>query len=199
MKKWWVVVTYLIIPGIGGSGDAHWQTLWEAQWGADAVRIAPSSWSAPDLHDWVAAIERAAQTPALRDTELVLIAHSLGCWAAAAWLAGTTGGRVGAALLVAPPDPAGSAFPADAAASFVGVEAQTLPCPSMVIASANDPYSTFTNAEALAAAWGSDLRVVGALGHLNAASGIGAWSQGRRLLDGLLASTSISTSTSARA
>ncbi len=54
------VLAYVIIPGIGGSGGAHWQTLWEDEWGSDAVRIAPASWSEPDLADWVQAIERAA-------------------------------------------------------------------------------------------------------------------------------------------
>lgn len=70
----------------------------------------------------------------------------------------------------------------------MSVEAQMLRCPSMVVASANDPYATVTSAGALAAAWGSDFRVAGALGHLNAASGIGEWSQGRRLLEGVLTS-----------
>ncbi len=44
------VIGYVMVPGIGGSDDAHWQTLWERRWGDEiAVRIEPSSWSQPDL------------------------------------------------------------------------------------------------------------------------------------------------------
>ena len=42
----------VIIPGIGGSGPTHWQTLWESD---GSTRIAPSSWDEPDLADWLAA------------------------------------------------------------------------------------------------------------------------------------------------
>ncbi|WP_370592034.1 alpha/beta hydrolase [Streptomyces sp. JHA19] len=41
------VVAYVIIPGFDGSDEQRWQTLWERQWGASAVRISPASWSAP--------------------------------------------------------------------------------------------------------------------------------------------------------
>lgn len=183
MKWWWKVVAYVTIPGIGGSGEEHWQTLWEREWGSAAVRIAPQSWSHPDLFDWVAAIERAVNDAEARDSEVVLIAHSLGCWAASTWLNGATGPRVRGALLVAPPDQAGDAFPADAASTFVGVEARMLPCPSIVVASTNDPYCRLEVAEGLAASWGSLLHVVGELGHLNTASNLGSWSRGRELLE----------------
>jgi predicted alpha/beta hydrolase family esterase len=177
------VVAYVIIPGIGGSGEEHWQTLWERQWGAAAIRIAPRSWTQPDLSDWVAAIERAVHDAEARDREVVLIAHSLGCWAASSWLSGVTGRRLRGALLVAPPDLAGDAFPAEAASSFVGVEARTLPCPSIVVASTNDPYCRLEEAAGLATSWESLLHVVGELGHLNTASNLGRWPLGRELLD----------------
>ncbi|MFD6309805.1 alpha/beta hydrolase [Streptomyces nigra] len=41
------MVAYVIIPGFDGSDEQRWQTLWERQWGASAVRISPASWSAP--------------------------------------------------------------------------------------------------------------------------------------------------------
>lgn len=59
----------------------------------------------------------------------------------------------------------------------------------MVVASTNDPYAALRMAEGLAAAWGSDIRVAGELGHLTAASGLGAWPQGRRLLAELVGTT----------
>jgi predicted alpha/beta hydrolase family esterase len=180
---WWQMVAYVVIPGIGGSSDEHWQTVWERQWGAAAVRIAPQSWSHPDLLDWVAAVERAVDDAEARDSDVVLIAHSLGCWAASTWLNGATGRRLRGAFLVAPPDPAGHAFPSGAASTFVSLEARMLPCPSMVVASTNDPYCPLEVAEGLAAGWGSLLQVVGELGHLNTASDLGSWPRGRELLE----------------
>ena len=86
-------------------------------------------------------------------------------------------------LLVAPPDPTSEAFPADAAPTFVRVAARPLPCPSVVVASTNDPYCDLRVAEDFASIWGSDLTVAGELGHLNSASGLGEWLTGREALD----------------
>lgn len=177
---------YVIVPGIGGSDDSHWQTRWEQQWGDEtAVRIEPGSWSQPDLPDWVGAIARAVEAVRSRDDDVVLIAHSLGCWAAAEWLQQANHRHSRGALLVAPPDPTGGAFPADAAPTFLSVAARPLPCPSVVVASTNDPYCDLSVAEELARSWGSDLQVAGELGHLNSASGLGEWPAGRRVLDRL--------------
>jgi uncharacterized protein len=58
--------------------------------------------------------------------------------------------------------------------------------PSTLVASTDDPTCTFERAVELAEAWGSELVNVGALGHINAASGLGDWPQGRALLKALL-------------
>jgi predicted alpha/beta hydrolase family esterase len=178
------VVGYVIVPGIGGSDDSHWQTRWEQQWlSENAVRIEPGSWSQPDLQDWVGAIERAVELVQSRDGDVVLIAHSLGCWAASEWLQQASHRHPRGVLLVAPPDPTGEAFPADAAPTYLSVAARPLPCPSAVVASTNDPYCDLRVAEKLAGSWGSDLEVAGALGHLNSASGLGGWPAGREMLE----------------
>lgn len=121
------MVAYVIIPGIDGSDSQHWQSLWEQEWGRAAARIAPTSWSRPDVADWVRSVERAVERATTNDEDVILIAHSLGCWAAAAWL-GETERHVQGAFLVAPPDREGAMFPASAAPSFLDVRAQTLPC-----------------------------------------------------------------------
>jgi predicted alpha/beta hydrolase family esterase len=57
---------FVIVPGIDNSDEQHWQSIWEAEWGPAARRIAVASWTSPDLDDWVGAIERAvrlARTP----------------------------------------------------------------------------------------------------------------------------------------
>lgn len=179
------MVAYVVIPGIGGSDGQHWQTAWERQWGASAVRISPASWSAPDLEDWVDAVRAAYGDASRQDERVVLVAHSLGCWAAATWLNSDPSSPVGGALLVAPPDPRGPAFPRQAAATFVEVSARPLPCPALVVGSSNDPYCTAERALDLATRWQARWHLAGARGHLNSASGLGAWPQGRELLDSL--------------
>jgi predicted alpha/beta hydrolase family esterase len=176
------MVAYVTIPGIGGSDGEHWQTVWEREWGAAAVRITPQSWSQPDHVDWVAAVERAVNDAEARDSEVVLVAHSLGCWAASTWLNEAAERRVRGALLVAPPDPAGEVFPSQAASTFLGVEARLLPCPSVVVASTDDPYCRLDVAAKFATRWGSRLRTVGEGGHLNTASRLGNWPEGRESL-----------------
>ncbi|MFB7843423.1 RBBP9/YdeN family alpha/beta hydrolase [Microbacterium sp. NPDC056052] len=178
------MVAYVIVPGIGGSDAQHWQSLWEQEWALSAARIAPTSWTRPTVADWVQSLERTVDQAAARHGDVVLIAHSLGCWAAAAWL-GETDQQVESAFLVAPPDRDGEMFPASAAPSFLNIPAQTLPCTSMVVASTNDPYGTVQHAEELARTWGSTLNVVGPLGHISTASRLGSWHQGQRLLSAL--------------
>lgn len=175
----------VIVPGIGGSDGTHWQTLWQEQWAADAVRIGPASWSQPDLDDWVAAIDRAVHTLSPRVQGIALVAHSLGCWAVSEWLLRAPAGLPTVAFLVAPPDPTGDVFPADDAPTFVAVHARRLPAPSMVVASADDSYCRPQVTAQLAATWGSDLVAVHGAGHINSASGLGRWATGQTALERL--------------
>ncbi|MFI6684232.1 RBBP9/YdeN family alpha/beta hydrolase [Streptomyces sp. NPDC050485] len=180
------MVAYVVVPGIDGSDGQHWQTLWEREWSTSAVRISPASWSAPDLDDWVDAVQAAYDDASRRDSRVVLVAHSLGCWAASTWLSKNPSSGVGGAFLVAPPDPREPAFPRQAAATFVAVSAQPLPCPALVVGSTNDPYCTPGTAVDFAARWAARWQVAGACGHINSASGLGAWPHGRELLDSLI-------------
>ena len=173
------MTTFVIVPGIDGSGPDHWQTRWQAD--LPAVEIQPSSWAEPDLDDWRHALDAAVAGV----VDPVLVAHSLGCLAGAAWLLDAPG-RVERAFLVAPPDPAGRQFPR-AAPSFVRDYPGPLPCPALVVASANDPYSSVAAARRQAATWGAGLVVTGDHGHLNADSGLGDWAYGRALLTDLCA------------
>ncbi|MER5510679.1 alpha/beta hydrolase [Streptomyces sp. NPDC002766] len=177
------MVAYVIIPGIDGSDGQHWQTLWERQWGTSAVRISPASWSAPDLNDWVDAVQEAYDDAAQQDCHVVLVAHSLGCWAASTWLNENPSSSTAGAFLVAPPDPHGPAFPRQAAATFIEVSVQPLPCPALVVGSTNDPYCTPEAAAGFAAMWGARWHLAGACGHINSASGLGTWQHGRELLN----------------
>jgi predicted alpha/beta hydrolase family esterase len=178
------VVAFVVVPGIDGSDEGHWQSLWQAEWGADAVRIAPASWEKPEVEDWVGAVGTAYE--AMRERgPVVLVAHSLGCWAAAEWLRRTRPEGVGA-FLVAVPDPEGPAFPAQAAPGFTGLPVEALPCPALVVASADDPYCATGKAAGISRSWGARLRLAGRDGHLNTRSGVGAWPDGKERLRELL-------------
>jgi predicted alpha/beta hydrolase family esterase len=173
----------IILPGIGGSGEAHWQTRWER---ADRSfqRFQPGNWDHPELEDWIAALDQAVAAQA---EPPLLVAHSLACLLVAHWAA-RGGPAVRGALLVALPDPDGPAFPAEAA-SFREPPGAPLPFPALVIASTDDPYGSIGHAQQRAAAWRAGLVVPGALGHINGASGLGDWPLGLMLLEGFAAGT----------
>lgn len=175
------MVAYVIVPGIDGSDDRHWQSLWEKRWGASAVRIAPASWTAPDLEDWVAAVGAAYEIASRHEGQVTLVAHSLGCWAAAQWLERARPDGV-MAFLVAPPDPRRPAFPREAASTFLDLSARPLPCRSLVVAGDNDPYCDPATSATFASEWRSPLHLVPDGGHLNSESGLGDWQAGLELL-----------------
>jgi uncharacterized protein len=168
---------FVVVPGIDGSGDQHWQSRWEADWGSRATRIAPASWAAPELEDWCDAIAAAVIRSGPGS---VVVAHSLGCLAVTEWLT-RSAPAVRGVFLVAPPDRDGPAFP-QAAPSFLDLTPGLLSVPGLVIASEDDPYCTPAAAERLAGQWGVPRISIGAHGHLNTASGLGSWRTGRDLL-----------------
>ncbi len=170
----------LMLPGYGGSGPEHWQTLWQ-QAHPHIRRVEQRDWEHPSREEWVGALEAAAQASG---PGTVLVAHSLACLQVVHWAAATQR-TVRAALLVGVPDPTSAVYP-PVAADFGPVPLHRLPFPSLLVGSTNDPYATIAFTETCAKAWGSQFVSVGAAGHINAASGIGAWPEGMELLDRLL-------------
>ena len=170
--------TVLIVPGLNGSCDAHWQSEWERE-REDCVRADLGQWSDPTPASWVARLENA-----VRDIPgpVIIAAHSLGCITTALWARGRRNDdHVIGALLVAPCDPEAP----NACARlrrFAPVPAVRLPFPASVIASTNDPYASIARSREMAAAWGADFAAVGALGHINVKSDIGAWPAGQAFL-----------------
>ena len=183
---------FVIVPGIDNSDAQHWQSIWEAEWGLAATRIAVASWTSPELDDWVGAIERAVRVA--RTPDVVLVAHSGGCWAVASWV-GNRGSNARGVFLVAPPDP--DLFRA-AASSFAAVVPQPIELPGLMVSSDNDPYCPQEVAEQLAADWGVPRIGVGRLGHINSSSGIGRWDLGRALLTAFAAGLRVPSTESAR-
>ncbi|ENN84435.1 hypothetical protein RHSP_22429 [Rhizobium freirei PRF 81] len=167
----------IMLPGLGGSGEGHWQTLWERQ-DHGARRFQPSSWDNPELPDWIAALE---QEIARSATPPILIAHSLACQLIAHWAPARKTAILGA-FLVAAPDPTGDIYLAEAG-SFANPPRQRLPFPSVLVASTDDPFGSFDHARRSAEIWDSTLVDVGARGHINAASGLGDWPEGKTIFE----------------
>lgn len=174
----------LTIPGLGGSGPNHWQTLWERS-RHDCERVDLGSRDSPSRNGWVSAIERAVRGA---DAPIIFVAHSLGCHAVAWWaslLAGEgASGLVAGALLVAPPD-IDRAVAQPVLSRFAPSPRVPLPFPSILVASRNDPYASLARQREMAGNWLSDFVEIGEAGHINDASGLGQWHEGQQLLERL--------------
>ncbi len=167
-------ITILTVPGMGGSGPNHWQTLWELE-EPNIRRVEQRDWEQPVMFEWMMTLEQALQDI---DGPKVVVGHSLGCILIVEAAVNISRDVTGA-LLVAPPD----------LAQMEGagpVPLHKLPFPSTVVASEDDPWVTIERAEEFAYAWGSRFVNIGPAGHINADSGYGEWPEGRQLLDDLL-------------
>ena len=176
-------LTVVFVPGLRDHVADHWQTLLQARLpgsvcvprlGKDNLRLA----------DWVAALEK---TVASVSGPIVLVAHSAGVMMVAHWAA-KYGRMVQGALLAAPPDfesPLPFGYPTSeqlAQGGWLPTPRVPLPFPSIVAASTNDPLGRFERVAELAAEWESRLVDVGAVGHLNPASGYGEWPRALELV-----------------
>lgn len=171
----------LILPGSGGSGAKHWQTLWEQRYGYR--RVEQHDGPRPLRGDWIARLEDvvlSCSEPA------VLVAHGLGCILVAAWAAYSQNTqRVKAALLVAPADverpEARQRLP-----SWSPIELGTLPFVSVLLASRDDAHCKFERARLFAHAWNAQFMDYGDCGHIDAQSGLASWPEGHVLLQDLM-------------
>jgi uncharacterized protein len=179
-------VRFLILPGLSGSGAEHWQTLWEARDPA-CTRVEQQDWDRPDLAGWLRAVDEALEAA---EGPVVLVAHSLGCALVAHGARRAAWSRVAAALLVAPADVDTPGCTPPETRGFSPIPLESLPFPATVVASQDDAYVDFERARHFARCWGAEFVDAGAVGHINAASGLGNWPAGRRLLDQLAARAS---------
>lgn len=183
--------TLLIVPGLRDAVADHWQTHLEASLraqGRSVASVAPMGRDDLDCAKRVAAIDAALRAI---DAPVIVVAHSGGCVMLAHWAA-THGPRtVQAALLATPPDferPMPAGYPTlDAlrAGGWLPVPQERLPFPSILAASRNDPLGGTVRSATLARAWGSRLFDLGAVGHLNPASGYGPWPLAGHLIEQL--------------
>ena len=169
----------LIVPGWRNSGPGHWQSLWAEQL-PGTQRVEQDDWLVPHRQEWVARLEQAIVAD---PSPVVLVAHSLGCILVAGWAAHSPSARhkVRAALLVAPGDTQQPELRA-VLPGWTPVSMEPLPFASMVVGSENDPNCALERSTAMAKAWGSQFVNAGAVGHINADSGLGNWDSGYALL-----------------
>jgi predicted alpha/beta hydrolase family esterase len=167
-------VRVLVVPGLHGSGPAHWQTWLQAHF-KHAVRVEQDDWARADLARWSDRIgDTLARHPGSR---WVAVAHSFGCLALAHHLAthGTASG-VEAAVLVAPADP-------EKLAALPWLAPLPLPVPSVLLGSENDPWMALDQARSWARAWRARFINLGEVGHINAESGFGPLPQAKMLVE----------------
>ena len=178
--------TVLVVPGLRDAVAQHWQTLLAARL-PRARSVPPMGREDLDCAARVAAIEREAQAI---EGPLVIVAHSGGCIMVAHW-AMQTKRAVKGALLATPPDfetPMPEGYPtieALRAGGWLPVPRSRLPFQSIVGASSNDPLGSFDRVAELALDWGSELAHLGAVGHLNPASGHGDWPEAEFFIEQL--------------
>lgn len=168
---------YFIVPGLGNSGPDHWQTHFEKS-GAQFIRINQQEWDEPASKDWIETIDRALADYDLSD--VVLIGHSLGCTAIANW-AKQYQKKIKGALLVAPSDLEAPRYTFNTV-GFDHVPLAKINFKTTVVASTNDEWVTLERAAFFAKNWGSEFINIGNAGHINTASGFGAWPEGLAIL-----------------
>jgi predicted alpha/beta hydrolase family esterase len=158
-------VRVLVIPGLRGSGEAHWQTWLQAHF-RRSRRVDQADWERPELEAWSTRIgELLASEPA---GEWVAVAHSFGCLALAHHLGrpAAQGGVISAALMVAPAEPGKFDLEHLLPAGSLGV-------PGHVVASDTDPWMSAGSARRWADRWGLALTSLGDAGHINVEAGFG--------------------------
>ena len=177
------MVPTLILPGLNGSPEGHWQRHWSQEL-SHARIVEQEDWTCPVLDDWQDRLDRA-----LSEVEgAFLVAHSLGCLLAASYAGRSIAEKILGALLVAPCSLDVTLRLHPCMIDFGEEQLNRLPFPSLVIGSLNDPYMSVTDLERHARAWGSELTTIGFAGHINVASGFGRWDDGHVFFDRLIRS-----------
>lgn len=178
--------TILIVPGLRDHVSAHWQTLLAAEI-PNSVTVPPLERDKLDCSARVAALDAVFKRI---DGSVILVAHSAGVMIAVQWLK-RHNRPIQGALFATPPDfetpmPEGhSSMEALNANGWLPVPRAVLPFPCIVAASRNDPLASFDRVNKMASDWGARVVDLGNVGHLNPASGYGAWPKAHELISQL--------------
>ncbi len=173
----------VIVPGLRGHVDDHWQTRLAAKL-PNAIVASSYRRAKRDLAGRVADLHQVIMDAG---SPVTIVAHSAGVLITVHW-ARQHDLPVRGALLATPPDLA-RPLPAEyptldelEESGWLPLPRTPLPFPSIVAASTNDALGDFENVRSLADAWGSRFVDVGPVGHLNPAAGYGEWPAAETLL-----------------
>lgn len=181
----------VIVPGVGGSEAAHWQSWLQRQL-MSCSRVEQIDWNLPILKTW---IQQFVEHVASLKQELQIVAHSFGCLTTIAALAQypQLGDKIQRLILVAPANPArfgDQGFSRESQNDYAAYFRQLqIMVPTTLLISENDPWLHIQDAYELAQAWQLQPINLGAVGHINVASGFGPFPE---ILDYLISENSMS-------
>ena len=170
----------LTLPGYCGSGDKHWQSLWEKEFD-NIMRVEQDDWNNPQRDQWVDNLN----TYIHKNEKYILVAHSLACSLVSHWALKYDSSAIVGALLVSPADVDSAKHTPDEVRDFMPMPLSPLPFKSIVVASDNDPYVSLERAKFFADSWESSFINIGSYGHINAESGLASWEFGKNLINKL--------------
>lgn len=181
------LATIVIVPGLREHVADHWQTLLEVRLKTTRRVVAVPTLPRTNLScsDRVYLLR---QTLSCIEGPVLLVAHSGGVATLVHWAARSQRANVIGALLAAPADletmlPVGyPSLQALTDGGWLPLPRSRLPFRSIVAASSNDPLASMSRVEQMARDWGSECEYVGAVGHLNPASGYGEWLHAEQLI-----------------
>jgi len=171
----------LILPGLGNSGEKHWQTFWHKKF-ENSIRLVQDNWDEPIREEW---LERLNEEVSKLEKPTILVAHSLAVSLVLHWAASNSNKNIVGALLVAPADVDSPQHTPDIIRNFSPMPIYKLPFPSILVASENDPYASFERKQYFATQWGSEFVNVGQKGHINSDSDLKYWEEGQLILQQL--------------
>ncbi len=172
----------LILPGLGNSGEKHWQTFWHKKF-ENSIRLVQDNWDEPIREEW---LERLNEEVSKLEKPTILVAHSLAVSLVLHWAASNSNKNIVGALLVAPADVDSPQHTPDIIRNFSPMPIYKLPFPSILVASENDPYASFERKQYFATQWGSEFVNVGQKGHINSDSDLKYWEEGQLILQQLI-------------
>ena len=172
----------LIIPGLGDSGEKHWQSFWLQKF-PNSTKVIQDNWDAPQLHEWLSRLDENIQQIS---EPTILVAHSLAVSLVMHWVSKNNNPNIIGALLVAPADVNSPEHTPEFLRHFSPIPTQPVPFPTVVVGTENDTYISLERAKKLASYWGSDFINIGFKGHINSDSNLGYWEEGQSFLQQLI-------------
>lgn len=171
----------LILPGLYGSLEGHWQRHWLQDYPESEI-VEQRDWEHPNLSEWVSAVERRIET---LDQPVFIVSHSLGCILAVHLSKSKIANQILGAMLVAPCDLniVDNLHPGNV--DFGAAPDWKLNFPTLLVGSDDDKYMPLENLHDTAQKWGADFATLGSAGHINIASGFGRWPEGYRYFERL--------------